>query len=105
MNTNIRNAFRAKRRALALTQAEVARRSGIEQRQVSHFERGGDITISTLLKLAQALEIELVPVPRNEVARVQSLIASKSSPPATIERPPSLLELYQVKDDEDASNA
>ena len=78
---------------------KLARRSGIQQRQVSTFERGGDVTLSTLLKLAQALDVELLPVPREDTAKVESLLKAKRGP-APSASSPSLLDRYQVKDEE-----
>ncbi len=99
----INDAIRARRLALGLSQAEAARRSGIQQRQVSHFERGGDVTLSTLKKLAQALDIELITVPREDVAKVETLLTVKREPaPSTSST--SLLEHYQVKEDDEQSN-
>jgi transcriptional regulator with XRE-family HTH domain len=103
MKPSIHETIRARRLALGLSQAETARRSGIQQRQVSVFERGGEVTLSTLLKLAQALDVELLPVPREDTAKLESLLKAKRAPtPST--SPPTLLERYQVKDDEAQSN-
>jgi len=103
MKRKIHETIRARRLALGLSQIEAARRSGIQQRQVSVFERGGDVTLSTLLKLAQALDMELLPVPREDTAKLESLLKAKRGPaPST--SPPSLLDRYQVKDDEEPSN-
>jgi len=96
---------RSRRLALGLSQIEAARRSGIQQRQVSTFERGGDVTLSTLLKLAQALDVELMPVPREDTAKVESLLKAKRAPAPSVSVPsPSLLDRYQVKDDEEPSH-
>ena len=103
MKPSIRETIRARRLALGLSQIEAARRSGIQQRQVSLFERGGDVTLSTLLKLTQALDMELVPVPREDTAKLESLLKAKRGP-APSASPPSLLDRYQVKDDEEQSN-
>jgi len=103
MKRKVHETIRARRLALGLSQSEAARRSGIQQRQVSHFERGGDVTLSTLLKLAQALDMELVPVPREDAVKVESLLKAKREPAFSI-KSPSLLERYQVKDDEEPSN-
>ena len=100
MKQSLHETLRARRLALGLSQIEVARRSGIQQRQVSLFERGGDITLSTLLKLAQALDVELLPVPREDAAKVESLLKAKRGP-APSASPPSLLDRYQVTDDEE----
>ena len=107
MKSSLHEAIRARRLALGLSQAEAARRSGIQQRQVSTFERGGDVTLSTLLKLAQALDVELLPVPREDTAKVESLLKAKRGPAPSVSAPvssPSLLDRYQVKDDEEQSN-
>jgi transcriptional regulator with XRE-family HTH domain len=106
MKTGFHETIRARRLALGLSQAEAARRSGIQQRQVSTFERGGDVTLSTLLKLAQALDVELILVPREDAAKVESLLKAKRAAPS-VSAPassPSLLDRYQVKDDEEQSN-
>ena len=103
MKPSIHETIRARRLALGLSQVEAARRSGIQQRQVSIFERGGEVTLSTLLKLAQALDVELLPVPRDDAAKVESLLrAKRETAPST--PAPSLLDRYQVKDDEEQSN-
>ena len=103
MKPKIHESIRARRLALGLSQIEAARRSGIQQRQVSIFERGGDVTLSTLLKLAQALDVELFPVPREDTAKVEFLLKAKRGP-APSAPSPSLLDRYQVKDDEEQSN-
>jgi transcriptional regulator with XRE-family HTH domain len=103
MKPKIHETIRARRLALGLSQIEAARRSGIQQRQVSVFERGGDVMLSTLLKLAHALNMELVPVPREDTAKLESLLKAKRGP-APSAPTPSLLDRYQVKDDEEQSN-
>ena len=95
---DLAGSFLTRRKALGLSQAEVARRSGTQQRQVSLFERGGDITLSTLNKLAQALDMALVPVPREHAAKAAAAIAPRAPDRAVAGT--SLLERYQVHDDE-----
>jgi transcriptional regulator with XRE-family HTH domain len=103
MKLSLYETLRARRLALGLSQIETARRSGIQQRQVSLFERGGDVTLSTLLKLAQALDMELIPLPREDAAKIETLLKVKREPaPST--SPPSLLDRYQVTDDTGPSN-
>ena len=103
MKPKIHGTIRARRLALGLSQIEVARRSGIQQRQVSLFERGGDVTLSTLLKLAQALDMELLSVPREDTAKLESFLKAKRGP-APSASAPSLLDRYQVTDDAEQSN-
>ena len=101
MKPKIHETIRARRLALGLSQTEAARRSGIQQRQVSSFERGGGVTLSTLLKLAQALEVEFMPVPREDMAKLESLLRGKPEPAPSA---PSLLDRYRVEDDEERVN-
>jgi transcriptional regulator with XRE-family HTH domain len=103
MKQKINETIRARRLALGLSQMEAARRSGIQQRQVSLFERGGDVTVSTFLRLVQALEMELVPMSREDAATLESLLKAKREP-APLPKAPSLLERYQVKDDGEQSH-
>ena len=103
MRQKISEKIKARRLALGLSQIEVARRSGIQQRQVSLFERGGDVTLSTFLKLAQALDMELVPVPREDATKLESFLNAKHETLFPT-KSPSLLERYQVNDDEEQSH-
>jgi transcriptional regulator with XRE-family HTH domain len=50
--------LRAARRLRKLTQEEVASRSGVQQGEISRIERGErDPQVSTLIRLAEALEV------------------------------------------------
>jgi len=64
---------------------------------VSTFERGGDVTLSTFLKLAQALDVELIPVPQEDMERLNRF--SRRNAGGTLSAPfslyPSLLDRYQ----------
>jgi ribosome-binding protein aMBF1 (putative translation factor) len=52
--------FRERRRALGLTQVELAARMGVDQAEVSRLERGvGNPTQQTLLRAATALGVSL----------------------------------------------
>ncbi len=103
MKTSIHETARTRRKALRLTQIETASRGGIQQRQVSLFEHGGDITLSTLLKITQALDMALLLVPKPDLPRIEALLqARRETVPATQSQ--SLLDRYQVKDDAEQSN-
>ena len=108
MHSTVHNIFRERRLALGLPQSEVAHRAGVQQRQVSMFERGGDVTLSTLQKLSLALDVYLMPVPREAAAKIAALLKAElvskptrrtaplTPPPAALRG--SLLERYQVVD-------
>ena len=52
----VRLAARSRRIALSLTQADLAARSGIPLGTLKRFERMGEVSLSTLLALAEALD-------------------------------------------------
>lgn len=59
-------ALRRRRRALKLSQAQVAERAGVKQSTVSSAEAGGPGTkLQTLIDLMAVLELELVVQPRS----------------------------------------
>ena len=51
------------RRRLGLTQAELARRSGVSQRRISRIEAGDDVKLSTLRALWRAVGYEPLVIP------------------------------------------
>ncbi len=56
--------LKQRRLDLGLSQAELASRAGLEQSQVSKFERNLDVRLSTLAKILTALDLDLAFVPR-----------------------------------------
>jgi len=55
---NTANNIRQARRLANLTQTELAEKSGIDQRQISRYEQGQDMAVSSLIRIARALGIE-----------------------------------------------
>ena len=53
----VRLAARSRRIALSLTQADLAARSGVPLGTLKRFERMGEVSLSTLLALAEALDV------------------------------------------------
>ena len=66
----------AARKATALTQAELAHRSGVNRMTVSRIEAGLDPKLSTLQELARAMGMELMLVPRALRSEVQAFVRS-----------------------------
>jgi transcriptional regulator with XRE-family HTH domain len=79
---NPRIALRAKQERLRkkLSQAELAKLANAEQSQISRFENGGDLTLSTLLDISRALDLELVLVPKRLIPAVDHVIGNQSQP-------------------------
>lgn len=89
------------RRALGLSQRELARRAGLQQAQVSRFERGGDIRLSSLKQLAAALNLELLAIPAGSGPRLNLPAPGAGTvPTAGAGEPPSLLDLFGDRDDD-----
>ena len=58
IKNNIRDRVRNKRKALKLSQEELAKRSGVSFGSVKRFESTGEISLSSLLKIAIVLGSE-----------------------------------------------
>ena len=57
-----------------LSQAELAAKLGLRQRQISDLERAAvDARLSTIQNVARALDLELVLIPRHLIAAVEAL--------------------------------
>lgn len=58
IKNKIRGRVRNKRKALKLSQEELARRSGVSFGSIKRFENTGEISLTSLLKIAMVLESE-----------------------------------------------
>jgi transcriptional regulator with XRE-family HTH domain len=68
--------LRATREALGLTQEAVSRISGIAAPNLSKIENGGsDIQVSTLMRILDAMNLDIEFVPRNAPISLQSVLA------------------------------
>ena len=78
-----RTAIREARKAQRLSQLDLARDVGLTQKHVSKIETGKVVPrLDTLLEIAWALDLDLVLVPRNLTAMVNSLVRASSAPDA-----------------------
>lgn len=68
--------LRATREAMGLTQEEVSRTSGIAAPNLSKIENGGsDIQISTLMRILDAMNLEIEFVPRDAPISLEDVLA------------------------------
>ena len=98
--------LREARLARGLSQRELGERSGVPQAQLSRIEAGEvDLRLSTLTAVANALELEVVLIPRKAAPAVGALVRGVekqiSSPPLIqpYESPPPA---YSLEEDTDA---
>ena len=70
----VANALRQARHRKRLSQAELAHKLGLRQRQISDLERAiTDSRLSTIQNVARALDLELIMVPRHLISAVEAL--------------------------------
>jgi transcriptional regulator with XRE-family HTH domain len=87
------------RQSKHLSQAEVARYSSLTQNDLSNFENDKkDIRLSTLERIAAALDMVILPIPKDKMNVIGPLLFNQDE--ETIEKPRTLLDEYGVSDDE-----
>ena len=78
-STSLAEVLRATRLNRQLSQAELAKKLGLRQRQISDLERATiDPRLSTIHNVARALELELILIPRHLISAVNALQRSGS---------------------------
>ncbi len=107
---HIGRALREARETKGLSQRSLSRSSGIPQSHISKIENGGvDITLSSLLALTRALDLEPVLVPRKLIPAVQSMVRSAgsrtlevpTSEPSVLGQTPNVRAAYTLDDEDD----
>lgn len=82
---NLGAAFRELRTQRGFTQSDLARRAGRTQARVSEMERSHlDPQVSTVLAIADALDAELMLIPRERIGQVRLMMAApegRGTPP------------------------
>jgi transcriptional regulator with XRE-family HTH domain len=74
VTTALAEELRAARRRQQLSQAELAGKLGLRQRQISDLERSAvDARLSTIQNVARGLDLELMLVPRHLISAVEAL--------------------------------
>ena len=63
--TEVGELMRARRKTQGVTQTLLADYSGISRVSITKIERGGDLKLSTLLKLTELLGLEVIIKPRD----------------------------------------
>ena len=72
--TLLTEVLRLARLTRQLSQAALAAKSGLRQRQISDLERGTvDVRVSTIQNVARALDLELMLIPRHLISAVEAL--------------------------------
>ena len=83
LRETIRSAARQRRIAFGMTQAELAQRSGVSLGSLKRFEQLGEISLSSLLALAEVMDTldtfhDLFPLPE---ARTLNEVERQAKPP------------------------
>lgn len=97
--TSIIEELESSRKAARLTQADLARRSGVNRMTVGRIEAGLDPRLSTVQELARAMGMDIMLVPVNLRAEVEGFVRSGgklvSQPPGT-NAPRSVVDLIEL---------
>ncbi len=93
------DALKQARTRAGLSQRALSARTGLPQSHISKIESGrGDITLSTLVDLARALDMELMLVPRKMIPAVENITRSEHAKAEASATPPPA---YQLDDEDD----
>lgn len=71
--------LKQRRRQLGLSQQDMRMRTGMTQQQYQKIEAGADPRLSTLLRILEGMELELMLVPRQRVQEIKELLDSTIS--------------------------
>ena len=76
--TELSTDIATRRRQLALNQADMLMKIGMSQQQYQRIEAGGDTRVSTLLRVLEGLDMELMMVPRDQLTSIKTHLAGES---------------------------
>ena len=65
-----------RRRELGLKQSDMLMKIGMSQQQYQRIEAGHDIRVSTLLRVLEGMDLELLIAPRERVRHLKNLLQS-----------------------------
>ncbi|NLS54240.1 helix-turn-helix domain-containing protein [Hafnia alvei] len=67
--------LKLRRQQLDLNQKDMLMKIGMSQQQYQRIEAGGDPRLSTLLRVLEGMDLEMMLVPRDKVPAVEELLA------------------------------
>lgn len=71
--------LKKRRQQLALSQQDMRMRIGMSQQQYQKIEAGADPRLSTLLRLLEGMDLEMMLVPRKRVQEIKELLDTTGS--------------------------
>lgn len=89
----LQESLQKNRKQQGLSQVELAKRAGVTQAMVSKLESGKDVRLSTLEAVSKVLGLSVVAVTGEQAFQLRRMLSSH-------EKSQSLLEQFQVSDDE-----
>ncbi len=95
--------LRETRQAKDLSQRVLSKLAGVPQAQISRIEAGSvDLRLSSLIAIANALDLEVALVPRKALPAVHSIIRQTSAVTSPSEKPDAPRPAYSLDEDDDA---
>lgn len=71
--------LKTQRQQLELSQQDMRMRTGMLQQQYQKIEAGADPRLSTLLRILEGMDLEMMLIPRKRVQEIKELLDSKNS--------------------------
>jgi len=95
---NIYKQIKMRRKQLGHSQKDMEKSTGMKQTQYHRIEAGGNPKIKTLERILKALKLKMILVPQEKLDLIIPFLTEEER--QDFEQPLSLLERYQVLDDE-----
>ena len=74
--TELSNELHKQRTALSMSQKDMLMKIGMSQQQYQRAESGGDLRVSSLMRILEGMGLELMLVPRDRIQQVKQVLAS-----------------------------
>jgi HTH-type transcriptional regulator/antitoxin HipB len=91
--------LKQRRIQLDLNQKDMLMRIGMSQQQYQRIEAGADPRLSTLLRILEGMDLEMMLVPRQRVQEIEALLEGKSRLTVNESQPDSWNDLLHDLDD------
>ena len=95
---NLYKQIRKRRKQLGISQKDMEMLIGMKQTQYHRIETGENVKIKTLERILKVLKLKMILIPQEKQDRILPLLTDEES--QTLDQPLSLLEGFQVIDDE-----
>lgn len=72
--TEVSDELRKQRKSLSMSQKDMLMKIGMSQQQYQRIEAGGDLRVSTLMRVLEGMELELMLAPSDRVGEMERVL-------------------------------